>query len=568
MPRNLTLPFVASLREVRHHMVSGSRTPMRTSRETFLQSATRSEAERYTVHRRVGGGTYGEVWLATDLHTGGQVAIKRVRECFDTPCDTRMVMEELRILRRTRHPNIVKMNAVLAPADEHLFEDLFLVLEAMDTDLEFVIHRAGVQSLHSIQSIGLGIVAGLKHLHSQMILHRDLKPGNVLVSREGEVRLCDFGLSRAFTDSEWSQVNRCERRDLKRLRTGFIHSDRTMPSASSSPEPDPDGPPVLGRRPLSGRIVTCDYRPPEVCLECGYGSALDMWSFGCVMAELCLVLVDANTECHERHRLFERAAHEKQDTFPSTATLRAIVRVLGTHHITASLGWLETSHNENALACMRKLLAEPRGAAYTSSRISKLMPGAPSTAIDLVRAVLTFDPARRPSAAAAMQHPFFRQVAARCQRGGIWWYESPPAPVGPATSDANASGELSSSEEAEEDAPGALRQKVLEEIGRCRSLESLRGSPVQPTGAFTTPTRPPLPCTLPASRTSASTCMPECMPPSGVHGSAYHPRECMPPSGVHGAEGTSAAARKPAEVATPKSPRTGEGSSWFGLLRA
>ena len=50
---------------------------MRTSRETFLQSATRSEAERYTVHRRVGGGTYGEVWLATDLHTGGQVAIKR-----------------------------------------------------------------------------------------------------------------------------------------------------------------------------------------------------------------------------------------------------------------------------------------------------------------------------------------------------------------------------------------------------------------------------------------------------------------------------------------------------------
>ena len=227
-------------------MVSGSRTPMRTSRETFLQSATRSEAERYTVHRRVGGGTYGEVWLATDLHTGGQVAIKRVRECFDTPCDTRMVMEELRILRRTRHPNIVKMNAVLAPADEHLFEDLFLVLEAMDTDLEFVIHRAGVQSLHSIQSIGLGIVAGLKHLHSQMILHRDLKPGNVLVSREGEVRLCDFGLSRAFTDSEWSQVNRCERRDLKRLRTGFIHSDRTMPKCFLLTRARPRWPAGLG----------------------------------------------------------------------------------------------------------------------------------------------------------------------------------------------------------------------------------------------------------------------------------------------------------------------------------
>ena len=555
-------------------MVSGSdaRTPMRTSRETFLQSVTRSEAERYTVHRRVGGGSYGEVWLATDLHTGGQVAIKRVRECFDTPCDTRMVMEELRILRRTRHPNIVKMNAVLAPADERAFEDLFLVLEAMDTDLEFVIHRAGVQSLHSIQSIGLGILAGLKHLHSRMVLHRDLKPGNVLVSREGEVRLCDFGLSRAFTEAEWSQVKRCERRDLKRLRTGFIHSDRTMPSASSSPEPDPDGPPALARRPLSGRIVTCDYRPPEVCLECGYGSALDMWSFGCVMAELCLVLVDANTECHERHRLFERATHEKQDAFPSTATLRAIIRVLGAHHITASLGWLETSQNENALACMRKLLAEPRGVAYTSSRISKLMPGAPTAAIDLVRAVLTFDPARRPSAAAAMQYPFFRQVAPRCQRGGIWWYESPPAPVGPVTSSANArddaTWELSSSEEAEEDAPRTLRQKVLEEIGRCRSLEGQLGSPVQPTGAFTTPTRPPLPCNLPASLTSTSTCLPECMPPTGVHGSACHPRECMPPSGVHGAEGATAAARKPAEVATPKSPRTGEGSSWFGLLRA
>ncbi len=510
----------------------------------FLQSVAEPDARRFSVLRRLGGGSYGEVWLATDHQSGGQVAIKRIRECIDTSCDARMAMEELRILRHTRHPNIVKLLAILAPANERTFEDLHLVLEVMDTDLEFVIHRAGVQSLHSIQSIGLGILAGLKHLHSRMILHRDLKPANVLVSREGEVRLCDFGLSRAFSEAEWSRISGCER-EQKRLRTGFIqsHGDRAR---ASSPEPEPDDSTALVRRPLSGRIVTCDYRAPEVCLECGYSAALDVWSFGCVMAELCLVLADAHTECHQRRRLFERGPSEKQDGFPSTATLRAIVRVLGSQHVSSHFGWLEAAQPA-ALVHMRQLLAEPLIAAYTTPRIAQLMPGAPATAIELVSAILMFDPACRPSAAAAMKFAFFRDVASRCEPGGVWWHEPSP-PFAHAASDAATSAEMPAAE-AEEDAT-ALRRMLLDEVGRCRRLEGKPGSPVQPTGA----SGPTPPSPLRTSHTSQPACL---------------PMKSAPPSCARSAQGAVATARKPPEVATLKAPAGGGGGcSWFGALHA
>ena len=148
------------------------------------------------------------MWSARHHLAEEPVAIKRVKEVFKGTCDARMALQEMRVLRAaSEHPNIVKLQTVLRPECEHSYDDLYLVMDRLDADLELVIHKGPTQSLLSVQSIGLGILNGLRHLHGLRVLHRDLKPGNVLVSRGGDIKLCDFGLSRGFSQDEWRVVS-------------------------------------------------------------------------------------------------------------------------------------------------------------------------------------------------------------------------------------------------------------------------------------------------------------------------------------------------------------------------
>ena len=324
----------------------------------------------------------------------------------------------MHILRHAVHPNVVGFRCAPIPYADTVFSDVYLVFDRADADLEYVIHKAGVQTLASIQSIGLGILSGLRYLHSIRVLHRDLKPANVLVSRAGDARLCDFGLSRGFSEHDWRDVGAiCEHEAS--LRTGFYASDCdriAMDEGGSPKEP-------RIRRALTARVVTCDYRAPEVCLLLPYTTAIDIWSFGCILAELCLVLPEARQPASQRKRLFEREGNVP-DSFPSVGTLRSIVRVLGCRTISASLGWL--SPHRTAHSRVKSLLSELHASKGRShSQLQSLMPGAPKEAIDLVRAVLRFDPAARPSVEEAMRHAFFDPVAFKCQPGGPWHTPEP-----------------------------------------------------------------------------------------------------------------------------------------------
>jgi len=191
------------------------------------------------------------------------------------------------------------------------------------------------------------------------------------------------------------------------------------------------------------------------------------------MAELCLVLSEAGMGCHARRRLFEREKHDRHDGFPSLGTLRAIVRVLGTHAISKSSGWLHA--HPAALSTLHTLLDEPSTADYGLPRLTALMPGAPADLASLIASALAFDPARRPTAASAMTAPCFRDVASRCLPGGVWWC------VPPLNSPLSDELPLTPREAAEED-KAELRRMVLAEVGRCR-LGAIHpvGSP-QPTG--------------------------------------------------------------------------------------
>jgi len=125
------------------------------------------------------------------------------------------------------------------------WKDVYLVTELLDTDLHYIIHSKQSLSDDHIQYFVYQILRGLKAVHSAKVLHRDLKPGNLLVNKNCDLKICDFGLARGV--------------------------DTQDPSAQQV---------------LTEYVVTRWYRAPELLVENEtYGPAIDIWSVGCILAE-------------------------------------------------------------------------------------------------------------------------------------------------------------------------------------------------------------------------------------------------------------------------------------------
>ena len=163
---------------------------------------------RFQVLKKIGEGTYGVVFRARDSsmplvspHAGagvydeGLVALKKMRlDAHDegVPVTT---LREVALLKDLRHDNIVRLREVIPQPP-----NLYLVFDYMDYDLKQCLDKQFKQGmpLALIQSCMLQILLGLAFCHARLVLHRDLKPQNVLIDRRGRVKLADFGLARAF----------------------------------------------------------------------------------------------------------------------------------------------------------------------------------------------------------------------------------------------------------------------------------------------------------------------------------------------------------------------------------
>ena len=185
-----------------------------------------------------GTGTFGEVILATHKETGDVVAIKKIRVDYKKMGIHVTALREVKYLKELHHPNIVRLIDVIS-----LKRGIALVFEYMDTDLENVIRdRSLVLSKGDIKAYMLGMLQALKHCHERWVVHRDIKPNNFLISRDGMIKLTDFGLSRIY----------------------------------GSP----------GRR-YTNQVFARWYRPPELLFgSTCYGPGVDIWALGCVFAEL------------------------------------------------------------------------------------------------------------------------------------------------------------------------------------------------------------------------------------------------------------------------------------------
>jgi len=216
-------------------------------RQYVVKGTTFEVDDRYEVKKGVGQGAYGLICAAKDTASEDQVAIKKISNAFDDAIDCKRMLREMRLLQHFKHENVLCLKDIMMPNGGTIkdWKDVYLVTELLDTDLHYIIHSKQQLSDDHIQYFVYQILRGLKAVHSAKVLHRDLKPGNLLVNKNCDLKICDFGLARGV--------------------------DAADPASQQV---------------LTEYVVTRWYRAPELLVENEtYGPAIDIWSVGCILAE-------------------------------------------------------------------------------------------------------------------------------------------------------------------------------------------------------------------------------------------------------------------------------------------
>uniref|UniRef100_A0AC35U6N1 Fucosyltransferase n=1 Tax=Rhabditophanes sp. KR3021 TaxID=114890 RepID=A0AC35U6N1_9BILA len=209
----------------------------RKSRRASLSEIGFGKLETYQKIIGLGEGTYATVYLGKSLLTGKSVALKEIRLEPEegAPCTA---IREVSLLRNLKHANVVTLHDII-----YTERVLTLVFEFVERDLRFYMEEVNNQvSIDNCRLFLVQLLRGLAYCHKRRILHRDLKPQNILINRNGELKLADFGLARA----------------------------KSVPTKTYSHE-----------------VVTLWYRPPDVLLgSTDYSTHIDMWGVGCILYEM------------------------------------------------------------------------------------------------------------------------------------------------------------------------------------------------------------------------------------------------------------------------------------------
>ncbi len=170
------------------------------TRTLFDLAAETVLLERFQLVRRVGSGGMGDVWLARDIVLDEQVACKILKP--ELIGDMRAVADmkrEVALTRKLRHPNIVGVYDIHEDVGIH-----FITMEYVDgrSLSDALAEYGGPFPLEQVLACARRVARALDYAHSQGVLHRDVKPGNMLLGRDGNVKLADFGIARAAKDTQ------------------------------------------------------------------------------------------------------------------------------------------------------------------------------------------------------------------------------------------------------------------------------------------------------------------------------------------------------------------------------
>jgi mitogen-activated protein kinase 1/3 len=350
--------------------------------------------DRYRLGRVLGGGSYGCVAEAWDKESKRMVAIKRIESLYQSTAHCKRIFREVAILSHLQHSHVVQVYDLIQPTDED-YDVLHLVMERCDSDFRKVCDHPHGVSLAQARKLSHGLVVGCSYLHDVGIYHRDLKPANCLVNRDCSVKICDFNLSRTASLDESLQC---------------LAFKRTSVECASVEEPRPL------KRALTMHVASRWYRPPEVLLRTQYSEAMDVWSVGCIIAELFNALNEGGrgprrgalfpgSECHA---FSSQDSDSDEEDFLRRGDvgdqLDVIFNVLGT----PSEADLESIPSEVARAQVRSYPARP------GCGLQSLLPreaGQPGK--DLLHQMLQVLPTKRTTMKQALRHRFFAGVPCR-----------------------------------------------------------------------------------------------------------------------------------------------------------
>ncbi|CAM9445713.1 unnamed protein product [Chrysoparadoxa australica] len=286
----------------------------------------------------IGQGAYGTVYKARSLEDGTIAALKRVQLAGDHEGVQATTLREVSTLRELTHPCVVELMDIQY---EHSAQCIYMVFEFMEQDLkrylDNMLRNGRRLSSQLIKSYLFQLVAALDFCHQNRIMHRDLKPHNILIDKKGSLKLADFGLARAFT---------------------------------------------MGRpRKYTHEVVTLWYRPPEVLLgDDGYLTAVDVWSIGCIFAEMATLrpLFPGDSEIDQIFRIF---------------------RIMGTPHDSEWPGVQSLPHYHDPFPNWPPLA------------LANVVPGLEEEGVKLLERMLVYNPHNRISCDTAMYHAYFEDIS-------------------------------------------------------------------------------------------------------------------------------------------------------------
>lgn len=241
-----------------------------------------NKLRRYEKIEFLGEGQFATVFKAKDQETDTIVAVKKIK--VGTSADAkdginRTALREIKLLQELTHRNLIGLLDVFG----HL-SNVSLVFDFMDTDLEVIIKdNTIILTTANIKAYTIQTLQGLEYLHLNWILHRDLKPNNLLVNSDGILKIGDFGLAKFYGSP--TRIN-------------------------------------------TNQVVTRWYRSPELLFGAKqYSVGIDMWAVGCILAELLLRVpfLPGESDLDQLSRICQVFGNPTDDNWPGLKSLSDFV---------------------------------------------------------------------------------------------------------------------------------------------------------------------------------------------------------------------------------------------------
>ncbi|KAK1278331.1 Cyclin-dependent kinase C-2 [Acorus gramineus] len=242
---------------------------------------------------QIGEGTYGQVYMARETRTGEIVALKKIRMYNEREGFPITTIREIKILKKLHHENVIQLKEIVTSpghsfcmpgcyADANKYKgSIYMVFEYMDHDLTGLFDHPGMKLMvPQIKCYMRQLLTGLHYCHVNQVFTVTSKGSNLLIDNEGKLKLADFGLARSFSSD---------------------HNGN-----------------------LTNRVRTIWYRPPELLLgTTKYGPAVDMWSVGCIFAELLLEksILPGKNEQEQLNKIFELCGSPDEVNWPGVSKM-------------------------------------------------------------------------------------------------------------------------------------------------------------------------------------------------------------------------------------------------------